>query len=348
MGGSTPVSSVTGRRAGALEPGLPGLSEADLLALDRALERRPLAEVAVLETDRDGAQQVGARRGWLVLERLEEEIGERAVRAATERRVRGGLPGLARREQHGLRRGRPALGQLDEGPAVGTAGRGEGPQRPRLLQALARRRRQEPRLPTEELCLHDLLEVLQSGPAVARVEQHLEQDAGRNAGQEVVQLVVDDDGVAVPLVALLADVVTGEGLVEVVGLEVAAGLVGHLGAVAREREDDVVTRLRGVDALRQGRHDRTLARGGVGEHRRGPPGEADLPQGRGDVVGVVDSAGEPARLRQRLELVDPHAQSPACHGLSFLLENPSGEWVRLGRMPFHTVSRTASGLAYTT
>ena len=70
---------------------LPGLPEPDLLALDRALERRTLAEVAVLETDRDGAQQVGARRGRLVLERLEEEVGERAVRAAPERRVRGGL-----------------------------------------------------------------------------------------------------------------------------------------------------------------------------------------------------------------------------------------------------------------
>ena len=172
--------------------------------------------------------------------------------------------GLARGEEHRLRRGRPALRQLDERPAVDRPAarrRGSPASAPGPWRVGGGRKRG---LPAEQLGLHDLLEVLQARAAVARVEQHLEQHAGGHALEEVAQLVVDDDRVAVPLVALLPDVVAGEGLVEVVRLVVAARLVRHLRAVAREGEDDVVARLGRVDELVRAVHDGALRGGGVG------------------------------------------------------------------------------------
>jgi hypothetical protein len=71
------------------------------------------------------------------------------------------------------------------------------------------------------------------------------------------QLVVDDDGVGVPLVTLLRDVVAGERLVRAVGLgpTVVAVRVGDLGPVAAEAEDDVVALLGRLDERGERGHD---------------------------------------------------------------------------------------------
>src|SRR6478735_2230947 len=298
----------------------PELAEPDLLRGDRALERRTLAEVAALEPGGDRAQQLGPGGRRVALERLEEQVGEGAVGAAVEGGVRRRLVGLARGEEHRLGAGATALGQLDEGLAVDGPRRREGTDGADLLEAGGGRRRQEPGRAAEDGRLHDLLEVAQAGAAVARVEEHLEQHPLGHRREEVVQLVVDDDGVAVPLVAALADVVAGERLVEAVGLDVPAGLVGHLRAVAGEGEHDGVAGLGLAHEVGERGHDVLLRGVGVGEDCCVALGEPERAQSGRDVVGVVDATVEPARPRERGELVDPDAEGLACHGRSFLLE----------------------------
>ena len=168
--------SVTGRSAAAGHQGWP---EPDLLRLDRSLERGALAEVAVLEAGRDGRSRSVRVAVGLGLEGLEEEVGEGAVdrpanvaseavwSACTRRTARASLrwcgSSSARRAPCGRRcagGGRRGCARVWARPPASAAAGSAGA--------------------AEQLGLHDLVEVLEAGAAVARVEEHLEEHAGRH------------------------------------------------------------------------------------------------------------------------------------------------------------------------
>ena len=107
--------------------------------------------------------------------------------------------------------------------------------------------------------------------------------------------------------------VRGKALLDYVIDRLVAVLVGYLGAVAGEREHDVIDVLIGDDVL-QRRHHLGLGRRGVLEDLDVAAAEFRPPlQERGHVHGVVHTPVQPAGLRKVGELVNADTQCFGSH-----------------------------------
>ena len=116
-------------------------------------------------------------------------MGERAVRTALEGRIRGGLVRAAGREEHRLRAPLPrfvsSTRALRSTVRAGLAADGAGPVSPVESAAAGSG------AASQGHGLLDVLEVLEAGPAVAGVQEDLEEHSLGDALEQVMQLVVE-------------------------------------------------------------------------------------------------------------------------------------------------------------
>jgi len=153
------------------------------------------------------------------------------------------------------------------------------------VEGFERGRRQIARLVVEQK-----VNRLQARAAVTSVEVHFEQNVLRQLHEEVVQFIVEDDVLRVPMIGRRREIVRTKRLVVLVGFVTAR--VGRLRAVTRQRKDEVVelARFGILDHRSQIRDDVRLGRLRVGQRDDVRAGKAEeIGQHRRHVLHVVDA-----------------------------------------------------------
>ena len=190
-----------------------------------ALQLRDLVVVSGGQVRNDLLQQGRPRKMILAGPHLfAEVVGESAVVGAANVGVGAGLVVAASRPQNVVHE--VLLPQLHSArqPARLAAFH--------LDECFVRRRRDEPRL-----AIHHQVERFQTGAGVAGVQIDLQQHVGRQGGEQVMEFVIHDHVVQVPVVAGLRQVVRAKGFIRLIRL--IAVCVRYLGSVAGHTEHEI-------------------------------------------------------------------------------------------------------------
>ena len=151
------------------------------------------------------------------------------------------------------------------------------------------------------------------GTPETAVDEHLDDDVVRCPGEDLVEIVVEDERVAVPV-----HVVRADDLVERVR-ELVTVAIAHLRPVPRVVEDEDVPGLRGSDRELDAVHDVRLRRTAIHEHVDVLVRDAEGLDGVSNEGDVVDAAGERRDVRVLVDVdadqdtSDPHA-APSLEG----------------------------------